>query len=105
VSALRASEKDGALVVDVVVQPRAAREGIGPVVGDRLKVAVNAPPVDGKANEAVVRVLAETLGVGRGAVEIVRGETGRRKTVRIRGATLATLTRALAARHPGPKRD
>jgi uncharacterized protein (TIGR00251 family) len=93
-SALRASEKDGAVTVDVVVQPRAAREGIGPVVGDRLKVAVNAPPVDGKANEAVVRVLAAAVGVARGAVEIVRGETGRRKTVRIRGITLAGLLRA-----------
>jgi uncharacterized protein (TIGR00251 family) len=95
VSALRATEKDGALTVDVLVQPRAAREGIGPVVGDRLKVSVNAPPVDGQANEAVVRTLAGALGVARGAVEIVRGETGRRKTVRIRGVTLASLLRAL----------
>jgi uncharacterized protein (TIGR00251 family) len=92
---LRASEKDGALVLDVVVQPRAAREGIGPIVGDRLKVSVHAPPVDGKANEAVVRALAAALGVARGAVEIVRGETGRRKTVRIRGVTLAALLRSL----------
>jgi uncharacterized protein (TIGR00251 family) len=93
VSGLRASERDGALTVDVLVQPRAARPGVGPVVGDRLRVAVSAPPVDGKANEAVVAVLAEALGVPRGAVEIVRGESGRRKTVRIRGATLAALSR------------
>jgi uncharacterized protein (TIGR00251 family) len=65
------------------------------VVGDRLRVAVNAPPVDGKANEAVVRTLAAALGVPRSAVEIVRGETGRRKTVRIRGVTLAGLLAAL----------
>ena len=94
-STLRATEKDGALTVDVVVQPRAAREGVGPVVGDRLRVSVNAPPVDGKANQAVVRALAAALGVPRGAVEIVRGETGRRKTVRIHGVTLATLERLL----------
>jgi uncharacterized protein (TIGR00251 family) len=93
VSGLRASERDGAVTVDVLVQPRAARPGVGPVVGDRLRVAVSAPPVDGKANEAVVAVLAEALGVPRGAVEIVRGESGRRKTVRIRGATLAALAR------------
>ena len=95
VSTLRASEKDGALTVNIVVQPRAAREGVGPIVGDRLKVSVNAPPVDGKANEAVVRALAGALGVARGAVEIIRGETGRRKTVKIRGITLAALLRAL----------
>jgi uncharacterized protein (TIGR00251 family) len=67
---------------------------VGPVVGDRLRVAVAAPPVDGKANEAVVRTLAEALGVPRSAVEIVRGEAGRRKTVRVRGITLATLLAA-----------
>ena len=91
---LRATEKDGALTVDVVVQPRASREGIA-LMGDRLKVSVNAPPVDGKANEAVVRALAEALGVPRASVEILRGESGRRKTVRIRGVTLAALVRAL----------
>jgi uncharacterized protein (TIGR00251 family) len=94
VSALRATEKDGGLTVDLVVQPRASREGIA-VMGERLKISVNAPPVDGKANEAVIRVLAQALGVPRGAVEILRGETGRRKTVRIRGVTLAALLRAL----------
>jgi uncharacterized protein (TIGR00251 family) len=72
------------------VQPRASR----PVVGDRLRVAVVAPPVDGKANEAVVRTLAEALGVPRSSVKIVRGETGRRKTVRVHGVTLAAVLAA-----------
>ena len=58
---------------------------------DRLVVAVNAPPVDGKANQAVVRVLAETFGVPRSSVTIVRGETGRKKTVRIAGVTAAAV--------------
>jgi uncharacterized protein (TIGR00251 family) len=93
---LRASERDGAVTVDIVVQPRASRAGLGPVVGDRLRVAVTAPPVDGKANEAVVRALAEALGIARSAVEIVRGESGRRKTVRLRGTTLAALQAAAA---------
>lgn len=93
---LRAREEAGALVLDILVQPRASREGIGPVIGDRLRVSVNAPPVDGKANEAVVRALAAAFGVPRSAVAIVRGETGRRKTVRLGGVTLADLQRALA---------
>jgi uncharacterized protein (TIGR00251 family) len=63
------------------------------VQADRLVVAVNAPPVDGKANEAVVRVLAETFGVPRSAVTIVRGETGRKKTIRIAGLTAAAVMR------------
>jgi uncharacterized protein (TIGR00251 family) len=94
VTPLRATENAGALTVDVVVQPRASHEGIA-VMGERLKVSVNAPPVDGKANEAVVRVLADALRVPRAAIEILRGEKGRRKTVRIRGVTLAALLRAL----------
>jgi hypothetical protein len=69
---------------------------VGPVVGDRLKVSVNAPPVDGKANEAVQRVLAETFGVPRSAVTILRGETGKRKTVRIAGVTAAVAAQVIA---------
>jgi uncharacterized protein (TIGR00251 family) len=92
---LNAHEREGALILDVLVQPRASREAVGPVVGDRLKVAVTAPPVDGEANDAVIRALAAAFGVARTAVELVRGESGRRKTVRIRGATLAALQRLL----------
>ena len=82
-----------ALMIDILVQPRAARPGVGPLVGDRLRVAVAAPPVDGRANQAVVELLAEAFGVRRADVSIVRGERGRRKTVRIVGASRATLDR------------
>ena len=94
---LSATERDGALTVDIVVQPRASREGLS-LLGDRLKVSVNAPPVDGKANDAVIRTLAAALSVPRAAIEITRGDTSRRKTVRIRGVTLATLLAALKPR-------
>ncbi|HVU50230.1 MAG TPA: DUF167 family protein [Polyangia bacterium] len=91
-----AREVGGALVVDVLVQPRASRGGVGPIVGDRLRVSVTAPPVDGKANAAVIEAVAEAFGVRRAEVTIVRGATGRRKTVRIVGADLPTLARLLA---------
>jgi uncharacterized protein (TIGR00251 family) len=81
------------MTIDIAVKPRSSREGVGPVQGDRLVVSVNAPPVDGKANEAVVRVLAETFGVPRSAVTIVRGETGRKKTIRIASITAAVVMR------------
>ncbi|HEX7498926.1 MAG TPA: DUF167 domain-containing protein [Polyangia bacterium] len=77
------------MTIDIAVKPRSSREGVGPVQADRLVLAVNAPPVDGKANEAVVQVLAETFGVPRSAVTIVRGEAGRKKTIRIAGITAA----------------
>jgi uncharacterized protein len=79
------------MTVDVQVVPRASRVAVGPAVGDRLRVAVTAPPVDGAANAAVIDALARAFGVRRAAVRIVRGETGRRKTVEIEGGDPATL--------------
>ena len=92
-SSVAAREVDGALVVDVLVQPRASRAGVGPVVGDRLRVSVTAPPVDGKANAAVIEAVAEAFGVRRAAVTIVRGESGRRKTLRIAGVGREALVK------------
>jgi len=83
----------GALMIDIQVVPRASRVAVGPIVGDRLRVAVMAPPVDGAANQAVIQALADAFDVRRGDVEIVHGATGKRKTVRIAGASAATLER------------
>jgi uncharacterized protein (TIGR00251 family) len=93
--AVKAEERDGALVLDIHVVPRASRVAVGPAVGERLRVAVTAPPVDGEANDAVIEALARAFGVKRAAVSIVRGQTGRRKTVRVAGATRAALERLL----------
>jgi uncharacterized protein (TIGR00251 family) len=82
-----------ALTIDVQVVPRASRTAVGGAVGDRLRVAVTAPPVDGAANAAVVAALAAAFEVRTRDVEIVRGETGRRKTVRIAGASEQSLAR------------
>jgi uncharacterized protein (TIGR00251 family) len=84
------------VVFDVLVQPRASRERIGPVLGGRLKVAVTAPPVDGRANAAVVETLARALGVRRAAVSIAGGEGSRKKTVRVEGVS-AGAVRTLTA--------
>jgi len=88
---LKITERDGAVTFDVLVQPRASRAKVGPEHDGRLKVAVTAPPVDGEANAAVIETLAKALRVGKSAVEIVQGATGRRKTVRIAGATAAAV--------------
>lgn len=75
---------DGAtLVLRLRVQPRAAQDGIAGPYGDRLKVRITAPPVDGKANDHLCGFLAAACGVGPGRVALVAGETGRDKTVRI----------------------
>ena len=71
------------------VTPRARREAVGGFQGDALRVAVAAPPVEGKANAACVNALAEAFGVKRGDVAIHPGAKGRRKRVRLRGETRA----------------
>jgi len=70
----------------VRVTPRARREEVGPVVDGLLRIKVAVPPERGEANEAVVALLASALGVPKRSVQIIAGESGRRKTVRVIGA-------------------
>ncbi len=73
------------------VTPRASRTSIDGVVDGRLRIRVTASPVDGAANEAVERLIAETLGVPPSTVRIVAGGSGRSKLIAIEGATRASL--------------
>ncbi len=68
--------------ISITVVPRSSREGVF-LEEDRIKVCVHTPPVEGEANAAVREVLAETLGVSRSHVAIVRGEKSRQKVVAI----------------------
>lgn len=68
--------------------------------GDAIRVRVAAPPVGGAANEALIRFLAERLGVPRSAVTIVRGATARRKVVRVQGMDGQTVRRLLGVGNP-----
>lgn len=72
--------------LDIRVRPKAGRNGVE-VDGDRVTVRVTAAPEGGKANAAVVALLAKRLKVARGRVRIVRGHKGREKRVRIEGIT------------------
>lgn len=72
------------LVLVVRVQPRASRDEIVGPHGDSLKVRITAPPVDGKANAHLIKYLAKAFGVARSCVELIAGETGREKRLRIK---------------------
>ena len=78
------------------VQPRAKRTELAGRHGDAIKVRLAAPPVDGAANDELVRFLAERLGVRRGAVRIAAGAASRRKTVEIDGLAEADILARLA---------
>ena len=73
-------------VVKLRVVPRASRNEVCGELGGAIKLRLQAPPVDGKANKALVRFLAKQCGVAARSVEILSGETGREKRVLLRGA-------------------
>ena len=95
--ALRVQTHDGAVSFAVRVAPRAAREAIAGVHDGALKVSLTAPPVEGAANDALLRLLAKTLGVPRRAVTLLHGEQARSKTVRVEGLDAEQLRTALSA--------
>ncbi len=76
--------------MSVRLTPKASENRIGPVVQDSgggavLKVAVNQPPVDGKANKALIKLLAKSWGLPKTAISVKKGASGRRKTLFIEG--------------------
>ena len=81
----------------VKVQPRARRNAITGTLGDALKLALTAPPVEGRANQAVVEFLAETLEIPRASVTITSGETSRNKVVRVAGVSKRIVEQKLEA--------
>jgi len=84
-SELKITEVEGGVTFAVRVVPRASRDQIAGVHGDALKVRLTAPPVEGRANEALVAFLAKRLGVRKSQVEIVTGATSRRKMIHVIG--------------------
>ncbi|MDE1163086.1 MAG: DUF167 domain-containing protein [Acidobacteriaceae bacterium] len=80
------------------IQPGAKRTAVLGLYGEEtIRIALNAPPVDGKANEALIRFLAETLALTRSAVEILSGQTARTKLVRLTGVSLTAVRDRLLA--------
>jgi uncharacterized protein (TIGR00251 family) len=76
------------VILKVYVQPKASKnEVVGPY-RDGIKVRITAPPVEGKANEALIRFLAKEFGVSPSCIEMIKGRRSREKTLRISGAVL-----------------
>jgi uncharacterized protein len=81
----------------VRVQPRARRNAIIGELGDALKIALTAPPVEGRANEGCVEFFAELFDVPRSSVTIASGQSSRNKVVRVTGISAAELRQHLKA--------
>ena len=76
-------EQKNCIILNVRVVPRASKDGIQGVLGDALKVRIQAPPVEGKANTYLVKYLSKHWKIPRSSIEILSGETGRNKRLRI----------------------
>jgi uncharacterized protein (TIGR00251 family) len=79
-------EKTGAVIVDIHVIPNASRTQADGEHDGALRVRLHAPPVDGKANLALIAWLADSLGVAKRDIELVRGQTSKRKQLRVSAA-------------------
>jgi uncharacterized protein (TIGR00251 family) len=88
-------EQGDGVSFEVRVAPRASRSAIAGVHAGALKLSLTAAPVDGAANDALIALLADVLGVPKRTLTIARGERGRSKTVRVAGISAAALRAAL----------
>lgn len=89
-------ERGGSVRFAIRVSPRASRDAAGGAHDGALRVRITAPPVDGAANAAIVKLLAKTLRVSKSAVRIVGGETSKTKRIEIDGVSAAEI-RSLAS--------
>ncbi|HZE69825.1 MAG TPA: DUF167 domain-containing protein [Pyrinomonadaceae bacterium] len=87
------AEKNGYLMFRVKVVPRASRSEIAGELDGALRVRIAAPPVDGAANEELIKTLARFLNVPRGTIELAAGHSSRTKQVRVKGATQRDLAK------------
>ncbi|MFT3921296.1 MAG: DUF167 domain-containing protein [Myxococcales bacterium] len=94
--ALKITARADELLIEVQVAPRASRTKLLGVHDGKLKVALEAAPVDGEANAALIAFLAKLLKQPKRNVVLVRGETSRHKLVALRGVTEAELQQLLA---------
>jgi uncharacterized protein (TIGR00251 family) len=91
------TESAKGVTFSIKVHPRAHKNAITGAIGDALKLSLTAPPVEGRANQAVIEFFAELFEIPRSSVTIASGETSRNKVVRIAGLTKAAVAARLSA--------
>ena len=88
-------DNSGAVLLKLRIHPGAKRSKVNGIFNDALKIDLQAPPVDGKANAALLKFLADLLGISRAAIELKSGECSRDKTVKISGKTCEQIISSL----------
>jgi uncharacterized protein (TIGR00251 family) len=87
---------DDRIIINIRVQPGASKNAVAGRVGDYFKLRLTAAPERGKANQAVVELLADVLGIPKSNIEVIRGQTARQKAIAVSGLTEGEITARLA---------
>jgi uncharacterized protein (TIGR00251 family) len=87
-----ACEKNTGTEISVRVVPRASRTAVAETLGNALKIRLQAPPVDGKANRALIKFLAKQLGTSQRNITLLSGDTSRNKRLLIQGVSAKAVT-------------
>jgi len=93
---IKLTAKDDGISFAVRVQPRASKSGVAGELDGALKVRLAAPPVDGEANEELIRLLAKLFAVPRPQITLVSGQTSKTKLVRVGGISIEEGEKVLA---------
>jgi uncharacterized protein len=72
-------------IIEIAVSPKSSRSRIVVGKGEQIKIYLNSPPVDGKANAELVKLLSKKLGIGKSGIVIIRGQNSRKKIISIEG--------------------
>jgi uncharacterized protein (TIGR00251 family) len=72
-------------VIEITVSPKSSQSKIVVKDEESIKIYLNSPPVDGKANAELIKLLSKKLGIAKSGIEIIRGQSGRKKTLRVTG--------------------
>jgi uncharacterized protein len=99
---LELQRSSGDVLLPVAVQPRASRNAVAGLRGGALKVQLTAPPVEGAANDACLRFLADLLGLSRARLSIVKGTKARHKLIRIADISIEEIRARLKGILPAP---
>jgi uncharacterized protein len=93
---IKLAAKEGGVTFDVRVQPRASKSGVAGEFDGVLKIRLASPPVDGAANEELIRLLAKLFAAPRQRIAILSGQTSRNKAVGVSGISVDEAARVLA---------
>jgi hypothetical protein len=83
--------------LDVYIQPRASITELAGMHGDRIKIRIAAPPVEGAANDALIEFVARRLGIAKGRVRLISGKSSRTKSLEIDGVDSSRISSALGS--------